>query len=226
MRDACSRPNRDALRAALLDELVAEARFARARLGDDTPYALARDEEAYPQARITGAAALVGREDSLEEQAELLADPDAAVRYWAAVGLTASSRATDESREGLRAALKDPSAVVRIAAAGALARHAREEDPEEASAASEEPDDLDAAFAILREELRGDDLDAALLACRAIELLGARTGPTVRAMRQAADRYADVEGDQALFIRFSTSAFLGRLGLDQAEFAERGGQEI
>ena len=79
--------------------------------------------------------------------------------------------------------------------------------------ASDEPDDLDAAFTVLREELKGDDLDAALLACRAIELLGARTAPTVRAMRQAADRFADAEGDQALFIRFSTYAFLSRLAV-------------
>jgi len=185
---------------------------AWARIGDGTPYALARDEKAYPQPRITGAAALVGREDSLEEQAELLGDPDAAVRYWAAVGLGASTRASEESREGLRAALSDPSAVVRIAAAAALARHARvEEDDEDEGEASDEPDDLDAAYAVLRAELKGDNLDAALLACRAIELLAPETAPTVRAMREAAARFQDAEGDQALFIRFSTSAFLSRL---------------
>jgi len=183
---------------------------AWARIGDGTPYALARDPDAYPQPRITGAAALVGREDSLEEQTELLGDPDAAVRYWAAVGLEASSRATEESREGLRAALSDPSAVVRIAAAAALARHPRDDDGD-ADEASDDPDDLDAAYTVLRAELGGDDLDAALLACRAIELLGPRTAPTVRAMREAAARFEDGEGDQALFIRFSTSAFLARL---------------
>ena len=128
-----------------------------ARIGDGTPYALARDAEAYPQARITGAAALVGREDSLEEQAELLADPDAAVRYWAAVGLTASSRATDESREGLRAALKDPSAVVRIAAAGALARHApdpRRKPGRGRAGEADSPDDLAAGLSVLQDGAR------------------------------------------------------------------------
>jgi N-sulfoglucosamine sulfohydrolase len=187
---------------------------AWARLGDRTPWALAQDEDAYPQARLTGAAALVGREDSLEEQTELLADPDAAVRYWAALGLGASSRATEESREGLRAALFDPSAVVRITAAAALVRHAPLETDEnqEADETDEAPDDLDAAFKVLRKELKSDDLDVALLAARSIELLAPRMSPTVRAMRQAAARFEDAEGDQAMFIRFSTSGFLNRLG--------------
>jgi arylsulfatase A-like enzyme len=180
--------------------------WARTRAGDTTPYDLARDEEAYPQARITGAAALVGRGDALEDQTDLLQDPDAAVRYWGAVGLQASERSTRKSREALRAALADPSPVVRIASATALARHFRKDPEQEAPT----PDDLDAAFRVLREELKGDDLDVALLACRAIELLEARGRPTVRAMRQAAARFEDAEGDQALFIRFSTGAFLGK----------------
>ena len=74
--------------------------------------------------------------------------------------------------------------------------------PRRRAGTSEGPDDLDAAFAVLREELKGDDIDAALLACRAIELPGAGTAPTVRATRQPADRFADAEGDQAPCIRF------------------------
>jgi uncharacterized sulfatase len=189
---------------------------AWARLGDRTPWALARDEEAYPQARITGAAALVGREDSLEEQAELLGDPDAAVRYWAAVGLGASSRSSDEARERLRERLSDEAAVVRIASAGALARHApvRDETTEaevDDEVEEEGPDDLESALAVLQGELKGEDLDAALLAARTIELLGERARPAARAMRQAAERFEGVEGDHALFIRFSTTGFLSRV---------------
>jgi uncharacterized sulfatase len=200
---------------------------AWARLdGHPTPWDLARDAEAYPQERITAAAAMVGREDALEDQTELLTDPDAAVRYWAAVGLAASARSPAQSREALHAALADPSPVVRIAAADALARHARlevavvpgMEDVPGAEAATEPgPDpegqaDLDAALAVLEKELAGDDLDAALLACRTLELLGERARPAAPAMRSAAERLADAEGDPALFIRFSTGAFLTRLG--------------
>jgi arylsulfatase A-like enzyme len=181
--------------------------WARIRAGDTTPYELARSDGGYPQARITGAAALVGRGDALDEQTDLLGDPDPAVRYWGAVGLLASERSSDESREALRAALLDSSAVVRIASAAALARHPSEDHTEDEGPG---PDDLDASFRVLREELKGDDLDAALLACRMIELLEAAGPPTVRAMRQAAARFEDMEGDQALFIRFSTDAFLRR----------------
>jgi uncharacterized sulfatase len=39
--------------------------WARIGAGDTTPYEVARDDQAYPQARITGAAALVGRGDAL-----------------------------------------------------------------------------------------------------------------------------------------------------------------
>jgi arylsulfatase A-like enzyme len=180
-----------------------------ARIGEGTPYAIARSDETYPQARITGAAALVGRGDALEDQTGLLGDPEPAVRYWAAVGLRASERSSEESRDALRTALSDEAAVVRIAAAAALARHARKDDAEEEEPS---PDDLDLAFRVLREELKSDDLDAALLACRAIELSDAQGPPTVRAMRQAAARFEDAEGDQALFIRFSTDAFLRRKG--------------
>jgi hypothetical protein len=186
--------------------------------GHATPWDLARHAEAYPQGRITAAAAMVGREDALEDQTELLADPDAAVRYWAAIGLGASARSPAKSREALHTALADPSSSVRIAAAGALARHARL-----AAAAAPEPGDgpaadpqgqadLAAALSVLQKELLGDDLDAALLACRTIELLGDRARPAVGSMRSTAARFEDAEGDQALFIRFSTSAFLSRLG--------------
>jgi N-sulfoglucosamine sulfohydrolase len=196
---------------------------AWARIGDRTPYDVARDDDAYPQARITGAAALVGREDALEEQAELLGDPDPAVRYWAAVGLRASVRSSDESRDALRAALEDESAVVRIAAAAALARHGRDEaaagdrpeagDSPEAggSPAPEVPADVEAALSTLRKELEGDDLAVVLLASRAIELLGQKARSVTPAMRRTAARFEDTEGDPALFIRFSTDAFLRRL---------------
>jgi hypothetical protein len=183
--------------------------WARIRARDTTPYEIARDEHAFPQARIIAAAALVGRGDALEEQTDLLEDPDAAVRYWGAVGLQASERSSPASREALRTALGDASAVVRIASAAALVRHFRKGRTGEADPG---PDDLDASFRVLREELKSDDLDTTLLACRAIERLEARGRPTVRAMRRAAARFEDAEGSQAQYIRFSTGAFLRRLG--------------
>jgi N-sulfoglucosamine sulfohydrolase len=196
------------------------------RIGDSTPYALAREPEAYPQPRITGAAALVGRDDALEEQAELLGDPDAAVRYWAAVGFQAADRSSEPSREALRAAIEDPAPVVRVASAAALAGHVRERsepgpgddegavEPEEAGV--DEPEDpgaadLERALSVLRKELESDDPAVVLLACRSIELLGDTARPLAGAMKQAAARAEDMESDLALFIRFSAEAFLRRL---------------
>jgi arylsulfatase A-like enzyme len=172
-----------------------------ARLGGRTPFELARDEALHPQARITGAAAMVGRDDALQDQKSLLSDPDAAVRYWAAVGLGASGRSSRASRAALAAALGDEAAVVRVAAATALARHPGEE--EGARRAD--------ALSALRRELASENADVALLACRAIELLGPSARSLRPAMQEAAGRYAEAEGDQALFIRFSTEAFLSRL---------------
>jgi HEAT repeat protein len=168
---------------------------------------------------------MVGREDALEEQAELLNDPDAAVRYWAAVGLQASARSSKQSREALTSALEDPAPVVRVASAAALAGHFREkpepepgeeEVAEEPSGGVEEEDpgaeDLERALSVLGQELKSDDPAVALLACRSIELLGERARPLAVAMKQAAARSQDSDSDLALFIRFSAEAFLTRLG--------------
>lgn len=187
---------------------------AWARIGKTTPYELGRDGDAYPQARITAAAALVGREDSLDEQTRLLDERDPAVRYWAAVGLSALERLSGKSSDALRTALGDSSPEVRVAAAAALARHtAGADDPiAEGQPESGRSTELEQALSVLQKELASENLDVALFACRSIELLGRGARAAAPAMRRAAKRFADREGDQALFIRFSSGAFLRRLG--------------
>jgi hypothetical protein len=165
------------------------------RLRGDSPFEMASSSERYPQREIVATAALVGRDGVAEDQVALLSDPDAAVRYWAAVGLTAKPSSAKPSIDALSQALSDGSPVVRIAAAGALAAAGH----------------VDEALETLTTELKGQDPDAALLACRTIELLGPRAGTAEPAMRTAAARYADLQTDQALFIRFSTTAFFRAL---------------
>jgi hypothetical protein len=142
------------------------------------------------------------------------------------VGLQASARSSEQSREALRTALDDPAPVVRIASAAALAGHFRErpgpepgeegvaEEPGGGGEEREDPgaEDLERALSVLRQELKSDDPAVALLACRSVELLGERARPLAGAMKQAAARSEDMDSDLALFIRFSAEAFLSRLG--------------
>jgi N-sulfoglucosamine sulfohydrolase len=100
--------------------LLPEPDLAR-RSGDASPYVMTGDSHRFPVERIRDAAELVGRGPAeLPNLQQLLADPDSAVRYWAAVGLTALGPDAAPAAGALRQALGDASPVVRIAAAEAL----------------------------------------------------------------------------------------------------------
>ncbi|MEQ1859998.1 MAG: sulfatase-like hydrolase/transferase [Chthoniobacteraceae bacterium] len=168
------------------------------RIGSDgTPWTLAHDDARYPLARFLDAADAVGRDDTAPRQRECLRDDDDGVRYWAAVGLRARPQFADADRESLRAALEDTSPVVRIEAAGALAAHGEAE----------------AALPVLTAALRNDSRDVALLAARALELLGPAATPAHPAMqaRLAVAREAEAKSPNdhlSMFIRFSLEAAL------------------
>ncbi len=90
-----------------------------------------------------------------ERLTRMLADPDDAVRAWAAVGLrTRGEEAVREARAALAAALVDPAPAVRIHAAEALGRFGEEADAEAAvealltSASIAENDFFDALLAL------------------------------------------------------------------------------
>ncbi|NQT50844.1 HEAT repeat domain-containing protein, partial [bacterium] len=169
---------------------------AALRCAGTTPYALARDKGRYPQQRIVAAADLVGRGPAaVPRQTELLGDPDAAVRYWATVGLHAAGGAARPAAKALRRALRDPSACVRIEAAAALAGlgHAAE------------------ALALLQEELAKPNSDARVRAARALELLGPAARPALPAMRAALAAARKQKGQHAMYVRFSLDQALKTL---------------
>jgi uncharacterized sulfatase len=90
------------------------------RSGGKSPFDLPQD--AWPVERVLDAADLVGRgPDRLPELRALLADPEPAVRYWAAVGVTALGPEARLVVDELRSLQADPAPPVRIAAAEALA---------------------------------------------------------------------------------------------------------
>ena len=168
------------------------------RLGaTGTPLELARNDVKYPLARLLDAAELVGRDEAVPQQVQLLRDADDGVRYWAAVGLHAAGRAAEPVRGALRQALEDSSAVVRLEAAAALV----------------ELGETAAPLRLLEKELRGSQPDVALHAARTLQLLGERARPVWPAMGAVCERARDEEktvGDPAMYLRFSLEAALAR----------------
>ncbi|MGD9495483.1 MAG: sulfatase-like hydrolase/transferase [Armatimonadota bacterium] len=150
------------------------------RAAGDAPYDMARDPERYPMARILAAAELASGLEAKATGALLAAldDDDAAVRWWAALGLQMrGERAVREGRPALRAALDDEDACVRIAAAEALGRFG-------------DAEDLPALMPLLVELANAERHGpyAAMAALNAIDHLGAAARPWLEAIRALPDR--------------------------------------
>lgn len=186
---------------------VAESELWRS-IGDQSPWEWARDSGVDLRG-LERKAARVGRARE-ERFIAGLKDPDPSARYWAAIGLVEREALSESAVGALRSSLEDPSAAVRIQSANALARH--ESGGEEA---------IDVLIAALDSE----ELTTVLHAARTIELLGSRARAAVGAMRRIQDEVqalslADVPAtpelardvDLAMFIGFSTQAFLSRVG--------------
>ncbi len=93
-----------------------------------TRWDLGRDEKSFPQEKLLAAAETLQEKEPLGKLLKLIADPDAAVRWWGATGLSVRGGKSKQATEALRKALKDPTAVVRVAAADGLRRLGRHEE--------------------------------------------------------------------------------------------------
>jgi hypothetical protein len=166
------------------------------------------------------AAAAVGTDGIVDVNEQLTSD-DASVRYWGAIGFTPLEVQSDASKRNLIETLDDSSAAVRIAAADALARHG----------------EIEKALPTLIELVADEDLTTVLYAARAIELLGddakAATGAMEKALARAEkirppDTPATVvtSGDQdlAMFIGFSTRAFLKKVKREEEQEGAKGAE--
>jgi HEAT repeat protein len=127
-----------------------------------------------------------------------LQSKDAAVRYWTGTAALAIDEPSEAMLSGLEAALADEAASVRIVAAGALARHGK----------------ASTALPLLVKELRGQDVNAVLLAARLLEELGDIARPA-RPDMQAILKKAEDSGSQHpnwMFVEFALAEALERLG--------------
>jgi uncharacterized sulfatase len=140
-----------------------------ARAQGATPYEVARDPKKYPMKEVMTTAELAASRDAeaVPRLKDALAHADAAVRYWAVIGLLIRGEtAVAKNLDPLRKALNDPAPSVRIAAAEALARY---------GAAG----DLDTAMKVLLEAAPQDKngLYVSILALNAIDAIGAKAKP-------------------------------------------------
>ena len=170
-----------------------------------TLWDMARAKGQYNQQRLTDAASQVGRADEQTFLANLK-HTDAGVRFWGAVGLTASQSLSPNAVEVLTAALSDPAANVRIESADALAGHGH----------------LENAIPVLAAALSDDNLAAVQHAARKIELLGDQARTAVAAMKACDHRMKQIrppgtspivvepDKDKAMWVLFSTETFLRR----------------
>lgn len=132
---------------------------------------LARDPKAYPMEKILDAADLASRRQpgNLLKLKALLSDREPAVRWWAAVGLTALGKKTKPARQALEKALKDASPIVRIAAADALCNVGG----------------TDAALPVLKAGLQHETPFVRLRAINVIDRIGEAARPLMQAVKKA-----------------------------------------
>lgn len=131
-----------------------------------------------------------------------------AVRYWAAIGLSArKEKSTEEGNLRLREALQDSSPSVRIEAANALALQG----------------EIKLAIPVLIKELKHQNLIVVTHAARTIELLGVKAKDALPSMKACLKRAHQIRppdlspvivlpGDQdmAMFVGFSCQAFINQ----------------
>jgi arylsulfatase A-like enzyme len=142
-------------------------RFNRSR--NSSPYDLVRDASRFPLGRVieTAEVASMLQPEAVTSLKRLVKDDEAAVRYWAVLGLLMRGEvAVKSARAELRGALKDSSANVQVAAAEALGKFGDE---------SELADAL--SVLVGRAEWRKEGVFSAMAALNAIDAIGLKAAP-------------------------------------------------
>jgi len=166
MRGECERWMREVHDLGLLPEYERQC-----RAGGRTLFEIASSPAANPLDRLLEAAEVANRTDAARvgRLVELLQADDAAVRWWAAVGLASLGRKAAASTDALRRSLQDPSPEVRVAAAEALSHLEPQAE----------------RLPVLLDALRHPSAVVRLRAINALDRLGARTPAVLEAIKGA-----------------------------------------
>lgn len=161
---------------------------------------LARDEKHFPLERVLDTAWRVGLPGEVGNLTRRLSDPNATVRYWAAIGLRAAGRDAAAAKDALQKALADESSPVSIEAAGILVAQHHDR----------------AALDHLAAALSTNDENAVVHAARTLQLLGGKARPALPAMQAALPK------TQNMFARWAIQGAIANLtGTDNPVFAPR-----
>jgi uncharacterized sulfatase len=170
-----------------------------ARAGGKSPYDMARRPDAFPVGRILKAAELVGRGPTeIPKLTQMLSDPDAGLRYWAATALAALGPQASPAAEPLSRLLRDTCPPVRFAAAEALCKLGHQDRSLPALAVS-----------ALVEGLQHPDKRVRLHAAIALAAVGPKAHPAIPAMTKALKQQG--KGDYPLFTRWALEHALAEL---------------
>jgi uncharacterized sulfatase len=155
--------------------LLPEAEMHR-RSADSTPYEIATDPSKNPLGHLLEAAWLANQRDAsrLSQLIRLLDDPDAAARWWAAIGIVSLGSQAKPAEAALIQAAKDDSPEVRVAVAEALHQIGRSE----------------VALELLHEALNDPDVFVRLEALNVCQRMGTAAAPLVERIRQVSTESA------------------------------------
>lgn len=147
------------------------------RSAGSTPYEMGHDNTKYPLARIFEVAdtASMLRPEGMPRLRKALRDDDAAVRYWAVLGILMQGKdAVAATSKDLHEAMNDKAMAVRIAAAEALGRFGNARD-------------LDASLKVLGDlvSFKKHGLFVSMQALNAVGELGPKAAPILPAIREA-----------------------------------------
>ncbi len=147
---------------------------------------------------IWSAADLVGK-GTRAELIDLTYSGDDAIRFWGVIGLRFAFPQDEAILEERYDLMDDVSVAVRIEMAAWMAEVSEKNRTE--------------ALQVLARELFHEDWWVALQACRAVEILGLKAKTLIPIIETVHTRHRFAEGDGSLYLAFSSSSFLKKMGM-------------